>query len=79
MSNHISKEELKRINSLKQEKLFVRVAESSEMTGLSISHLWQLIRENKIKSYLPSPKTRLIEVSSLVAYIKNNAEVQNDK
>ncbi len=79
MSNHISKEELKRINSLKQEKLFVRVAESSEMTGLSISHLWQLIRENKIKSYLPSPKTRLIEVSCLINYIKNNTEVQNDK
>lgn len=76
MSNHISKEELKRINSLKQEKLFVRVAESCEMTGLSISHMWQLIRENKIKSYLPSPKIRLIELSSLILYIKNNNEVQ---
>lgn len=60
-------------------KLFVRVSESCEMTGLSISHMWQLIREDKIKSYLPSPKIRLIEVESLIDYIKNNAEVQNAK
>lgn len=63
----------------KVEKLFVRIGEATQMTGFSVSHLWQLIRENKIKSYLPSPKTRLIEVSSLINYIKNNTEVQNDK
>lgn len=63
----------------KVEKLFVRIGEATQMTGFSVSHLWQLIRENKINSYLPSPKTRLIEVSSLVAYIKSNSEVQNAK
>lgn len=75
MSNHISKEEMGKSNSLKQEKIFVRVAESCDITGLSVSHMWQLIRENKIKSYLPSPKIRLIELSSLIFYIKNNKEV----
>lgn len=60
----------------KVEKLFVRVAEACEITGFSTSHVWQLIREGKIKSYLPSPKVRLIDVESLIDYIKNNAEVQ---
>lgn len=63
----------------KVKKLFARVGEACEMTGLSNSHMWVLIRENKIKSYLPSQKLRLIDVESLVEYIKNNAEVQNDK
>ena len=57
-------------------KFFVRVGEACEITGFSASHVWQLIREGKIKSYLPSPKIRLIDVESLIDYIKNNAEVQ---
>ena len=51
MSNHISKEELKRINSLKQEKLFVRVAEASKIFSLSQSHIWGLISKNVLKAY----------------------------
>lgn len=60
----------------KVEKLFVRVGEACEITGFSVSHIWQLIREDKIKSYLPSPKVRLIDVESLIDYIKSNKEVQ---
>lgn len=63
----------------KVEKLFVRVGEACEITGFSVSHMRQLIREDKIKSYLPSPKVRLIEVESLIDYIKSNVEVQNGK
>lgn len=62
----------------KIEKLFVRPHEGCIATGFSISYMKQLIRENKVKSYLPSPKVRLIEVKSLIDYIKNNEEVQND-
>ena len=41
-------------------KEFGRIKEASQVTGLSVSHIWQLIKENKIESYLPSPKIRLI-------------------
>lgn len=55
-------------------KLFVRVSECCEITGFSISHMRYLIRENKIKSYLPSQKVRLIDFESLISYIQNNKE-----
>ena len=61
----------------KIENITFRVKESCEKTGISISHMNYLIKTNKIKSYLPSPKVRLIDAESLMNYIKNNGEVQN--
>ena len=53
-------------------KEFGRIKEASQVTSLSVSHIWQLIKENKIESYLPSPKIRLINFESLFNYIKYN-------
>lgn len=60
----------------KVEDIFTRVGKAAQITGCSVSYIRQLIHKNKIKSYLPSPKVRLIEVESLISYIKNNKEVQ---
>jgi hypothetical protein len=61
------------------EKLFVRTLEAAIMIDCSESHINSLIKEGKINSYLPSPKVRLIEVASLIAYVKNNYEVNYDE
>ncbi len=58
------------------ENFSVRITKGCQITGFSISHMRYLIKENKIKSYLPSPKVRLIDYESLINYIKNNKEVQ---
>ena len=50
-------------------KEFGRIKEASQVTGLSVSHIWQLIKENKIESYLPSPIIRLFNFESLFNYI----------
>ncbi len=60
------------------EEEFIRPKKASKFSSFSVSHINLLIKEKKIKSYLPSPKVRLIEVKSLIDYIKNNEEVQND-
>lgn len=60
----------------KVEKFAVRISTGCEVSGFSISHMRYLIKENKVKSYLPSPKVRLIDYESLIDYIKNNKEVQ---
>ncbi|MCT7581452.1 hypothetical protein [Aliarcobacter butzleri] len=57
-------------------KFTIRLSEAVSTTGFSKSHIQYLIKANKIKSYLPSPKTRLIDYESLIDYIKNNKEVQ---
>ena len=49
------------------------------MIDCSESHIKMLLKEKKINSYLPSPKVRLIEVASLIAYVKNNYEVNYDE
>lgn len=58
----------------KIEKFSIRIVEGCQITGFSISHMRYLIKENKVKSYLPSPKVRLIDYESLISYIQNNKE-----
>lgn len=57
-----------------------RIKEASQVTGISVSQIWQLVKENKIESYLPSPKIRLINFESLFNYIKyNNSGAKNEQ
>ena len=67
------------IKPIQIKKLFVRTLEAAEMIDCSESHIKMLLKEKKINSYLPSPKVRLIEVASLIAYVKNNYEVNYDE
>lgn len=76
MSNHISKEELKRINSLKQEKLFVRVAEASKIFSLSQSHIWSLLASGQLKAWKPSSKITLLKVTDIITYIEQSGEAK---
>ena len=48
---------------------FIRPSDSW-MFGISKSHLFTLIKNNDIPSYLPTPKLRLIKVEDLVNYIE---------
>lgn len=70
MNNKISKEELKRINSLKQEKIFVRVAEASKIFSLSQSHIWSLLASGQLKAFKPSSKITLLKITDLTSYIE---------
>lgn len=71
---NISKNELKEINSLKQEKIFIRVAEASKIFSLSESHIWGLISKKILKAYKPSPKVTLIKKSQIIEYIEQSVE-----
>uniref|UniRef100_UPI0040489D25 hypothetical protein n=1 Tax=Aliarcobacter sp. TaxID=2321116 RepID=UPI0040489D25 len=76
MKNKISREELIKINYLKQEKLFVRVAEASKIFSLSQSHLWSLLASGQLKAFKPSPKVTLLKITDLIAYVEKSIEVQ---
>ena len=76
MNNKISKEELKRINSLKQEKIFVRVAEASKIFSLSQSHIWGLLASKQLKAFKPSPKVTLLKVTDIIMYIEQSGETK---
>lgn len=75
MSYQISREELRKINYLKQEKLFVRVAEASKIFSLSQSHLWSLLASGQLKAFKPSPKVTLLKITDLIAYVEKSIEV----
>ncbi|WP_026804096.1 helix-turn-helix transcriptional regulator [Aliarcobacter lanthieri] len=55
---------------LTEDKIFIRVNEASYLFGLSVSHLWSLIRNGTLKSFKPSEKITLIRVSDLISYIE---------
>lgn len=76
MKNKISREELIKINYLKQEKLFVRIAEASKIFSLSQSHLWSLLASGQLKAFKPSPKVTLLKITDLIAYVEQSIEVQ---
>lgn len=75
MSYQISREELRKINYLKQEKLFVRIAEASKIFSLSQSHLWSLLASGQLKAFKPSPKVTLLKITDLIAYVEKSIEV----
>ena len=74
MSNHILKEELKRNNSLTEEKLYIRVDVASRAFGLSKSHIWGLLASGQLKAFKPSPKITLLKVSDIISYIEQSME-----
>ena len=75
MKNYfISKDEFKELDSLKKEKIFIRVAEASILVGLSKSHIWNLVSKNVLKAYKPSPKVTLLKKSQLIEYIEKSME-----
>jgi predicted DNA-binding transcriptional regulator AlpA len=76
MSNHISKEEVKRNNSLKQEKIFIRVDSAAMAFGLSKSHIWGLLASKQLKAFKPSPKITLLKVTDLIMYIEQSGEIR---
>lgn len=76
MSNHILKEELKRNNSITQEKIFVRVAEASRVFGLSKSHIWGLLASGQLKAWKPSSKITLLKVTDIIMYIEQSGETK---
>ena len=75
-SKKMSKSEFDDLKRRKVEREFVRISTAALMTSCSESYIKSLIKNGKINSYLPSPKVRLIEVASLISYIKNNTEVR---
>jgi hypothetical protein len=75
-SKKMSKSEFDDLKRREVEKQFVRISVAAIMTSCSESYIKSLIKNGKINSYLPSPKVRLIEVVSLISYIKNNTEVR---
>ncbi|MDY3204223.1 MAG: hypothetical protein RBR70_04015 [Arcobacter sp.] len=73
----MSKMSMSKLDELKRkniEQCFIRISQAILITGCSESYIKLLIKENKIKSYLPTPKMRLIDYSSLMCFIKNNEE-----
>jgi hypothetical protein len=76
ISKKMSKSEFDDLERREVERDFVRISTASLMINCSESYIKSLIINKKINSYLPSPKVRLIEVASLISYIKNNTEVR---
>lgn len=75
MRNHIlSKEELKKIDSLKEERIFVRVSVAAQMFCLSKSHLWSLLASGQLKAFKPSSKITLLKVTDLIMYVEQSME-----
>jgi hypothetical protein len=50
--------------------IYIRPSQA-KLFGLSKSHMWSLIKNKDIPSYLPTPKLRLIKVQDLINYIEN--------
>jgi hypothetical protein len=50
--------------------IYIRPSQA-KLFGLSKSHIWSLIKNKDIPSYLPTPKLRLIKVQDLINYIEN--------
>ena len=71
----MSKSEFDDLKRREVEREFVRSSTAALMISCSESYIKSLIMNKKINSYLPSPKVRLIEVASLISYIKNNEEL----
>ncbi|MGA1940271.1 helix-turn-helix transcriptional regulator [Arcobacter sp. YIC-310] len=53
-------------------KIYLRPNEASEITGISKSHIWSLIKKGILPSFAPSPKVRLIKSKDLVFYIEKS-------
>ncbi|QNK85602.1 helix-turn-helix domain-containing protein [Aliarcobacter cryaerophilus] len=76
MINDLLKDELKNINSLKQDKIFARVSEAAEIFSLSKSYIWSLLASGQLKFYKISPKITLIKITDMFDFIKKSTEVQ---
>lgn len=50
--------------------IYIRPSQA-KLFGLSKSHMWSLIKNQDIPSYLPTKKLRLIKVIDLIMYIEN--------
>ncbi|MEV9499958.1 helix-turn-helix transcriptional regulator [Aliarcobacter butzleri] len=72
--SNILKGEFKKINSLRKEKIFIRVAEASKIFSISKSHLWCLVSKNVLKAYKPSPKITLLKTSEIIDYLEQPME-----